>query len=109
VPHLSVLDGWWAEGYNGRNGWAIGEHVDTSDPAQEDAQDAESLYRILEEQVVPLYYDRDRRNIPHGWLDVCKESIAAAIPAFSTRRMLWEYVERLYLPAAQQARDRVGT
>jgi starch phosphorylase len=100
VPHLSVLDGWWAEGYNGRNGWAIGEHVQADDPAQEDAGDAESLYQVLEKQVVPLFYDRDRQNLPRGWMTVCKEAIAAAMPCFSARRMLNEYVHRLYLPAA---------
>jgi starch phosphorylase len=109
VPHLSVLDGWWAEGYNGRNGWAIGEHVQTGDPAQEDAEDAESLYQMLETRVVPLFYDRDRQNVPHGWIRVCKEAIAAAMPVFSTRRMLREYVERLYMPAAEAASAKVGT
>ncbi len=104
VPHLSVLDGWWQEGYNGRNGWAIGENVRSTDPEQEDAADAESIYGLLERQVVPLYYDRDRQNIPHGWLRVAKEAIAEIMPAFSARRMLTEYVDRMYLPAASDVK-----
>ena len=104
VPHLSVLDGWWAEAWNGRNGWAIGENVHTTDPEQEDVADAESIYQILEKQVVPLYYDRDRQNVPHAWLNVCKEAIASVLPAFSTRRMLTEYIERMYIPAASRAK-----
>jgi starch phosphorylase len=104
VPHLSVLDGWWVEGWNRRNGWAIGENVRTTDPEQEDAEDAESIYQILEKQVVPLYYDRDRRNIPHGWLRVSKETIASILPFFSTRRMLKDYIDRMYLPAASNGK-----
>ena len=104
VPHLSVLDGWWLEGWNRRNGWAIGENVRTTDPEQEDAEDAESIYQILEKQVVPLYYDRDRQNIPHGWLKVSKETIASILPFFSTRRMLKDYIDRMYLPAASNGK-----
>ena len=104
VPQISVLDGWWAEAWNGRNGWAIGENVRTTDPEQEDIADAESLYQILENQVVPLYYDRDRQNTPHAWLNVAKESIAAIFPSFSARRMLTEYIEKMYLPAASSGR-----
>lgn len=99
VPHLSVLDGWWVEGWNRRNGWAIGENVNTTDPEQEDAADAESIYQLLEKEVVPLYYDRDRRNVPHGWLRVSKEAMASILPFFSTRRMLKEYIDRMYVPA----------
>jgi glycogen phosphorylase len=103
VVHLSVLDGWWAEGFGGKNGWAIGEDVHTAEPDLEDAADAESIYRLLENDVVPLFYDRDRQNVPHGWLKVAKETIASVMPAFSTRRMLNEYIDKLYLPAAQSS------
>ncbi len=102
VPHLSVLDGWWAEGYNGRNGWAIGEDVNTNDPDQEDAADAESIYQILEKKVVPTFYERDRQNIPHRWLTIAKEAIASVIPNFCTRRMLIEYFDKMYLPAVHR-------
>jgi starch phosphorylase len=101
VPHLSVLDGWWYEGYNGNNGWAIGEELGAQDSGDEDRVDAESLYRLLEEKIVPLYYDRDRSGVPHGWIRVAKEAIRSVVPVFCARRMLKEYTEKLYVKAAQ--------
>ena len=100
VPNVSILDGWWIEGYQHepRNGWGI-EHVNLSGDAQ-DAAEAELIYRTLEEQVVPLYYLRGTDDIPHGWVEVCLNAIASISPAFSTRRMLSDYVQKLYLPAA---------
>jgi len=103
VPNLSVLDGWWAEGYNGINGWAIGEDHIFEDPTAQDQADAESLYRLLEEEVIPLYYQRDSDNIPRGWIQVVKEAIRTAAPIFSTRRMIKEYTQELYVPAARNA------
>ena len=103
VPNLSVLDGWWAEGYNGFNGWAIGNKKHFSDPNAQDKADAESLYRLLEEEVVPLYYQRDSDNIPRGWIQVVKEAISTAAPSFCSRRMIKEYTEQLYVPAAREA------
>ena len=107
APNMSVLDGWWEEGYNGRNGWAIGQDVLALDPEQEDAGDAASMYDILENHIVPLYYDRDRQNVPHEWLRVVKEAIISIVPFFSTRRMLNEYIEKMYLPAARQG-EKIG-
>lgn len=98
VPHLSIMDGWWYEGYNGANGWSIGNGLGTGDPEEEDRQDAECLYRVLEEEILPLFYDRDRRGIPHGWIKVVKEAIRSLVPVFCARRMLKEYAGRLYLP-----------
>jgi starch phosphorylase len=103
VPNLSVLDGWWAEGYNGFNGWAIGTHEQLNDPHAQDEADAESLYRLIEEEVVPLYYRRDSDNVPRGWIQIVKEAIRTAAPAFSTRRMIKEYTEQMYVPAARNA------
>jgi len=100
VIHVSVRDGWWYEGYNGANGWAVGDGLDIADP-EEDKADAEALYRLLEEEIVPLYYERDRNGVPHGWLHMVKEAIASTAPAFSGRRMLREYAERMYIPAAR--------
>lgn len=100
--NFSVLDGWWREAYNGRNGWAIGNESDGASPEEQDRQDAESLYRILEEEIIPLYYERDPKEISHGWLARVKESMKSIIPRFSTRRMVKEYVERLYVPALRQ-------
>jgi len=100
VLHHSVLDGWWCEGYNGKNGWAIHSDSDISDLANRDRADAEELYRMLEEKIVPLYYDRDINGIPHGWIQIVKEAIRSNTPLFSTRRMVKEYTEQMYLPAA---------
>lgn len=102
ILHLSVADGWWHEGYNGTNGWVIGDSHQIPDPREEDRADAAALYRLLEEQIVPLYYQRDLHGVPHGWLRMVKEAIRSIAPLFSARRMLKEYTERMYLPAAQR-------
>jgi len=97
--NFSVLDGWWREAYNGRNGWAIGEDADLDDEVQ-DAADVESMYDIIENQIVPLFYnDRGAENVPHGWVEMMKESLRTITPQFSTRRMVKEYLDRLYIPA----------
>ena len=104
VPSLSILDGWWPEGYNGSNGWAIGS-ADPDGEAPEgeaaDARDAEAMYRALEERVVPLFYDRSREGIPRGWLQVVRSAIQSIGPRFCARRMVKEYVEQLYLEALE--------
>ncbi|RIK29637.1 MAG: alpha-glucan phosphorylase, partial [Chloroflexi bacterium] len=94
VLNFSVLDGWWAEGFNGKNGWAIGDptKIYPNDAAQ-DEDDANSLYEILENQIVPLYYERDADNIPQGWLERSKASVITLTPVYSTRRMLREYCQ----------------
>jgi starch phosphorylase len=104
VPNLSVLDGWWPESYHpadenrAANGWAFGE-VQYDDWETQDEVDSQALYRLLEEQVVPLYYDRDVADIPHGWVQVMKEAMRTSIADFSMRRMIKEYVEWMYVPA----------
>ena len=100
VPNISVLDGWWDEGYTGDNGWAIGGRESDPDEAAQDWADALDLYRLLEEDVVPRYYERGANGVPLRWLDVMRRAMATALWQFSTTRMLHEYVERLYLPAA---------
>jgi glycogen phosphorylase len=102
VLHLSVRDGWWYEGYNGANGWAIGDDIETYDPMVEDKSDAEALYRLLEKEIIPLYYQRDRNGVPHGWVQMVKEAIISIAPRFCTRRMLKEYIEQMYIPAARK-------
>ena len=99
VVNVSVLDGWWDEGWTGDNGWAIGGRETSADEAQQDWADAQDLYRILEGEVVPRYYDRDKDGIPAAWIQAMRNSIASTIWRFSTSRMLHEYTERLYLPA----------
>jgi starch phosphorylase len=97
--NFSVLDGWWREAFNGQNGWAIGKDEDADSPEQQDVADAHSLYDVLEQEIVPLYYERDPKEISRRWLARVKESMKTIIPRFGTRRMLKEYIDRLYLPA----------
>ena len=99
VINFSVLDGWWREAYNGSNGWAIGDDAGL-DVEVEDESDATSLYDVLENQIIPLYYtERNAENVPLEWVAMMKKSMQTITPQFSTRRMLKEYIERLYLPA----------
>jgi len=100
IVNLSVLDGWWDEGWLGDNGWAIGGRVTTPDEGAQDWADALELYRILENEVVPRYYDRGSDGLPKAWLELMKRAISTTLWRFSTTRMLHEYAELLYLPAA---------
>jgi starch phosphorylase len=101
VLHLSVRDGWWHEGYQGTNGWAINGDLNALEPDQEDEADAEALYRLLQEDIVPLYYARDRGGVPHGWIRMAKEAMRSVVPIYNTRRMLKEYTEKAYRTAAK--------
>ncbi len=94
--NLSVLDGWWLEGYDGTNGFAVGNDAVVTEKADIDASDAESLYRVLEQQVVPLYYDRDSDGLPRKWIALMKNSIATLVPEFNSDRMVEEYARRIY-------------
>jgi starch phosphorylase len=100
VPNISVLDGWWDEGYHEDNGWAIGGREMDPDEAAQDWADAQALYGLLEGDLIPRYYERDRAGIPQRWVDVMRRSMATSLWEFSTTRMLHEYTEQLYLPAA---------
>ncbi len=99
--NFSVLDGWWREAYNGENGWAIGKDVDGDNSPAQDKKDADDLYDILENEIIPLYYNRDPKVISHSWMTRMKGSLKTIIPQFSTRRMVKEYVKKLYDPALQ--------
>ena len=99
IPNLSILDGWWVEGYNGANGWAIGDEREFDNQDARDAFDANSIYQLLEEEIVPLYYGRDRDGTPRGWVEIMRESIRSNIQMFGTRRMIKEYTTELYVPA----------
>ncbi len=98
VLNFSVLDGWWQEGYNGDNGWAIGDETEYTNADEQDAKDAASLYDTLENQIVPLYYENGLAEMSPGWIKKLKESISTLVPQFSTRRMVKQYVEEMYLP-----------
>ncbi len=99
--NLSVLDGWWCESYNGKNGWAIGAEIEEGTIDFQNQVDASSLYQLLENQIIPLYYAKPDGKLPLAWLQLMRESIRSVTPAFNTHRMVKEYAERLYLPAAK--------
>jgi starch phosphorylase len=90
VPNLSVPDGWWYEGFNGKNGWAI--------QGDDDPSTAEAIYDILEREIIPLFYERDPRGLPVGWVTLMKETIRSVAGSFSARRMMKEYTHLLYQP-----------
>jgi len=100
VPHLSIMDGWWIEGFTGKNGWAFGQEEvkGNRDPA-----DAEAIYRIIEEELIPLYYKVSDQGVAHGWVKVMKESIKSNASRFSARRMVKEYIEKFYVRALKNA------
>jgi len=93
--NFSVLDGWWLEGYEGDNGFAIGDPSEVGDEEM-DRQDAESMYRVLSEEIIPRFYDRDGEGLPHQWIAMMKRSIGTLAPRFSSDRMVAEYAERIY-------------
>lgn len=100
--NFSVLDGWWREGFNGRNGWAIGEDADPVNEDVQDARDSEDLYNTLEKEIIPLYYqERSADGLPGEWLGYVKESMRTLAPQFSMRRMLKDYMNKLYLPGLE--------
>jgi glycogen phosphorylase len=99
--NLSVLDGWWHEGFNGNNGWAIASEINDGTVEFQTAVDANSLYQLLENQIIPLYYAKPDGRLPLAWLQLMRESIRSVTPIFNTHRMVKEYTERLYIPAAR--------
>jgi starch phosphorylase len=106
--NLSELDGWWAEAYRPGVGWALGDAREHDDDPALDVQEAAQLYRMLEEEVAPCFYDRDAGGIPRAWVARVRASMSELTPLFSSNRMLREYVERLYLPAAEAFRERTA-
>jgi starch phosphorylase len=98
VPHLSIPDGWWLEGYAGDNGWVFGTEEVRDDRTEADAN---ALYRVLEDEIIPLYYDRDDNGIPYRFVDVMKQAIKRVAPTFSAIRMIKDYVRRFYIEALE--------
>ena len=105
--HLSVLDGWWAEAYDGTNGWALQGEVDP-DPARQDDRDAATLYDLFEREIAPAFYDRDPAGLPRAWLARIRASMLTLAPAFCTGRMLEDYLQRVYSPTPASG-DRIPT
>jgi starch phosphorylase len=96
----SILDGWWPEGYDGKNGWAIGDDDESeTDQAKRDARDAESLYDLLEYEIIPEFYDRNRKGLPTKWIRRALRSAATVPSVFNTHRMVGEYLTKFYVPA----------
>lgn len=98
VINFSILDGWWAEGYNAKNGWKIGESLEYSDYESQDRADSQSIYDTLENKIIPMYYEKDEDGISSRWMQTMKESIISTGGKYSTSRMLTDYVDKLYIP-----------
>lgn len=103
--NLSTVDGWWAEAYSSDFGWAVGDDQDLPE-AEQDARDAEQTYRLLEEEIVPMFYDRDSAGVPREWVRRVRASMAVLTPQFSANRMLRDYTEKLYLPCVEAFKER---
>jgi starch phosphorylase len=99
VVNCSILDGWWAEAYSSEVGFAIGGDSVAPTDEEQDAADARALFEVLEQQVLPAYYERDERGLPPRWLTLMRNSVAELGARFNTNRMVVQYVEELYLPA----------
>ena len=98
VVNFSVLDGWWAEGYNQKNGWSIGTNKEYSSYEEQDRADSESIYYTLENKIIPIYYDKDKNGISKTWMEYMKNSIMSTGGEYSTARMLVDYTNKLYMP-----------
>ncbi len=109
VPNFSVLDGWWREGWNGKNGWAIGEERSYASQEEQDEADALSLYATLEEEIVPLFYGSNEDGDASNWMSFVKESIATLTPQFNMQRMVKDYTRMLYVPAQQAGQQVQGS
>lgn len=102
IPNFSVLDGWWCEGYNQKNGWSIGDNTVYENDHLQDNADSESLYRTLEDEIVPLFYERNKSNVPVQWVQIMKESIKSTLYQFSTQRMVSDYFNLMYAPCMKR-------
>ncbi|HWY77765.1 MAG TPA: alpha-glucan family phosphorylase, partial [Verrucomicrobiae bacterium] len=95
--NLSILDGWWREGYDGTNGFAIGTDSHAEKVEEQDQQDSANLYKTLTEQVIPTFFERDAQGLPRKWIQMIRRAMVTLVPQFSTRRMVKEYTEKYYL------------
>ena len=100
--NLSVLDGWWGEGYNGKNGWAIKPGIENMPSALRDKEESKDFYETLQDQVVPLYYQRDKFGYSSGWVRMAKNSMKSLLPRYNADRMIMEYADKFYASAASQ-------
>lgn len=105
--HLSILDGWWAEGFEGENGWAIGDTTEYDDHEYQDTVEAQALYNIIENEVIPKFYDRQLGDLPVAWIRMMRNSIRVGLRQFTSHRMVSEYSSRFYTPAIENYRQLV--
>ncbi|MBA3947404.1 MAG: alpha-glucan family phosphorylase [Herpetosiphonaceae bacterium] len=108
LPNCSILDGWWAEGYQPGNGWAIGEEREYQDVETQNAADADALYTVLEQDILPTFFERGDDGLPHRWLAIMKEAIRTCAPRFSMRRQVKDYTNLLYVPTIRRSSDFAG-
>ena len=108
VLNLSILDGWWCEGYSEKRGWCIGSGEEYSDHSYQDIVESQALYNILENDVIPCFYERNNGNIPQQWVSMMKESIKMAMQDYCSMRMVGEYEKRFYIPAAKSFNDLIA-
>lgn len=99
--NLSILDGWWAEGYQPGNGWAIGDGREDPDQMRQDWAESRALYQLIEQDLAPLFYNRNDNGVPSGWIQMMRQSMRQLAPRFSTARMVREYTQRFYMPASK--------
>ncbi len=105
VLNMSTLDGWWSEGYSAQVGWAIGAGENYDETSYQDMVESQAIYNILENEAIPLFYTRSKDKLPRAWINRMKKSIKSATPRFNTHRMLVDYTEKFYQPAAQRWQD----
>jgi starch phosphorylase len=104
IINCSIFDGWWCEGFNGKNGWVIGDDTPYDNEHYQDDADSQSLYSLLEKQIIPMFYERDAAGIPREWVKMMKQSIQSLTPAFSTHRMVQDYTRSFYVPLIDRVR-----
>jgi len=107
APNLSILDGWWPEGYKGDNGWVIGGERELDDDNLRDAEDADSLLHVIKYEVAPAYYSNGEAGFSERWVRIAKRAMIESIPYFNTDRMVAEYTQRFYVPASELGQDLV--
>lgn len=100
--NMSILDGWWGEGYNGKNGWGIKPVSENMEASLRDAEEGRSFYEVLQDQVIPLYYSHGKSGYSVEWVNMAKHSMASLLPQYGTRRMVGEYIQKFYTLASQQ-------
>jgi starch phosphorylase len=108
VINLSVLDGWWGEGYDGHNGWAIKPASEQLSDERRNLEESRSLYELLQDKVIPLYYDRGKLGYSQEWIRMAKRSVMTLLPRYNSERMVGEYLSRFYIPAANRGHEFVA-